>query len=299
MKVGYVAIVGKPNVGKSTLLNQLLGEKVSIVSPRPQTTRYNILGILTTKELQIVFIDTPGMMRKPKDALDRTLLQEALTSLKDADVIVMVVQPEMPKEADMKVLDIVKQSGKPAILVINKIDELRDKKELLPIMEYYSKLHEFKAYIPISALYKDGLSIVVEEIAKLLKEGEPYYPEDQITDKPLRLIVAEIIREKIFYMYRDEVPYSTAVAIEEFIDPEEHPEQNRKKVYIRAIIYVERRSQKPIIIGEGGRKIKQLGIQARKEIEELLGKPVFLELHVKVKEKWRRNEAFIRSLRRL
>ncbi len=299
MKSGFVAIVGKPNVGKSTLLNMILREKVSIVSHKPQTTRFNILGILTLEDAQIIFIDTPGIMKKAKNVLDKSLLKEAFSSLQDADVIVMVVEPTYPTEEDLKVLEAVKQSGKPSILVINKIDTVRDKKELLPIMEHYSKLHDFKEFVPISALYQDGIDILLDVIKKYLPEGEFYFPEDQITDKPLRVIVAEIIREKIYQLYHEEIPYATAVHVEEFIDPEEHPEENRKKVYIRAIIYVERESQKPIIIGEGGRKIKQLGMAARKDIEALLGKPVFLELHVKVKPKWRRNEGFIRSLNRI
>ena len=300
MKGGYIAIVGKPNVGKSSLLNVLVQEKISSVSPKPQTTRFNLLGILNYEDAQFIFIDTPGIMKKVKDKLDEFSLSEIEKAIDDADVIVLLVEPKLPDEEDLRIIEILKNKNKPIVLAINKIDLVKDKRELLPIIENYSKLHEFKEIIPISVIYRDGIDILIENIRKFLPDLEgPYYEDDVITDKPLRVLVAEIIREKIYLLYKDEIPYATAVKVEEYIDPDEHPEQKRDKVYIRAVIYVERDSQKGIIIGENGKRIKELGTISRKEIERLIGKPVYLELWVKVKEHWRRNESFIRSLQSL
>lgn len=300
MKGGYIAIVGKPNVGKSSLLNVLVQEKISSVSPKPQTTRFNLLGILNYEDAQFIFIDTPGIMKKVKDKLDEFSLSEIEKAIEDADVIVLLVEPKLPDEEDLRIIEILKNKNKPIILAINKIDLVRDKRELLPIIENYSKLHDFKEVIPISVIYRDGIDILIESIRKFLPDLErPYYEDNVITDKPFRVLVAEIIREKIYLLYKDEIPYATAVKVEEYVDPEEHPEQKRDKVYIRAVIYVERDSQKGIIIGENGKRIKELGTISRKEIEKLIGKPVYLELWVKVKEHWRRNESFIRSLQSL
>lgn len=300
MKGGYIAIVGKPNVGKSSLLNVLVQEKISSVSPKPQTTRFNLLGILNYEDAQFIFIDTPGIMKKVKDKLDEFSLSEIEKAIEDADVIVLLVEPKLPDEEDLRIIEILKNKNKPIILAINKIDLVKDKRELLPIIENYSKLHDFKEVIPISVIYRDGIDILIESIRKFLPDLErPYYEDDVITDKPLRVLVAEIIREKIYLLYKDEIPYATAVKVEEYIDPDEHPQQKRDKVYIRAVIYVERDSQKGIIIGENGKRIKELGTISRKEIEKLIGKPVYLELWVKVKEHWRRNESFIRSLQSL
>jgi GTP-binding protein Era len=300
MKGGYVAIVGRPNVGKSSLLNVLVQEKISSVSPKPQTTRFNLLGILNYEDAQFIFIDTPGIMKKVKDKLDEFSLSEIEKAIDDADVIVLLVEPKLPDEEDLRIIEILKNKNKPIILAINKIDLVKDKRELLPIIENYSKLYDFKEIIPISVIYRDGIDILIENIRKFLPDlDRPYYEDDIITDKPLRVLVAEIIREKIYLLYKDEIPYATAVKVEEYIDPDEHPEQKRDKVYIRAVIYVERDSQKGIIIGENGKRIKELGTISRKEIERLIGKPVYLELWVKVKEHWRRNESFIRSLQSL
>jgi GTP-binding protein Era len=300
MKGGYVAIVGKPNVGKSSLLNVLVQEKISSVSPKPQTTRFNLLGILNYEDAQFIFIDTPGIMKKVKDKLDEFSLSEIEKAINDADVIVLLVEPKLPDEEDLRIIEILKNKNKPIILAINKIDLVKDKRELLPIIENYSKLYDFKEIIPISVIYRDGIDILIENIRKFMPDlDRPYYEDDIITDKPLRVLVAEIIREKIYLLYKDEIPYATAVKVEEYIDPDEHPEQKRDKVYIRAVIYVERDSQKGIIIGENGKRIKELGTISRKEIERLIGKPVYLELWVKVKEHWRRNESFIRSLQSL
>lgn len=297
LKGGYIAIIGRPNVGKSSLLNVLVNEKLSAVSPKPQTTRFNLYGILNYEDAQFIFIDTPGIIKKVHDKLDKAILDEIKNAISDADILVLLVEPKLPDEEDLKIIELLKSIKKPTILAINKIDLIKDKKELLPIMENYSKLLEFKEIIPISVLMRDGIDILLEQIRKYLPNLEaPYYDEDIITTKPLRQIVADIIREKVYLLYKDEIPYATAVKVEEYIDPEEHPEEKRDKVYIRAIIYVEKASQKGIIIGEGGKKIKELGTKARKEIERLINKPVYLELWVKVREYWRRDESFIRSL---
>lgn len=291
MKVGYVAVIGRPNVGKSTLVNTLLKFKLAAVSPKPQTTRYKILGIINEDDAQILLLDTPGIFKKSMYALHDYMIKEAVESIRDADVVVWVVEPVMPTELEEDIAEKIKEATKekktPVILAINKIDTVH-KNALLPIMDAYSKLYDFAAYVPISALKNDGLDILLEEIKKHLPEGEPFYPTDQLTDKPLRFIVAEIIREKIFLHYRQEIPYSTAVKVEEFREGD--------PIYIRAVIFVERESQKGILIGKGGQALKRVGTEARKEIEAILGKKVYLELWVKVKKDWRENLAFIREL---
>jgi GTP-binding protein Era len=291
VKVGYVAVIGRPNVGKSTLVNTLLKFKLAAVSPKPQTTRYKILGIINEEDAQILLLDTPGIFKKSMYALHNYMIREAVESIRDADVVVWVVEPVMPTELEEDIAEKIKEATKekktPIILAINKIDTVH-KNTLLPIMDAYSKLYDFAAYVPISALKNDGLDRLLEEIKKHLPEGEPFYPTDQLTDKPLRFIVAEIIREKIFLHYRQEIPYSTAVKVEEFREGD--------PIYIRAVIFVERESQKGILIGKGGQSLKRVGTEARKEIEAILGKKVYLELWVKVKKDWRENLAFIREL---
>ncbi len=291
MKVGYVAVIGKPNVGKSTLVNTLLKFKLAAVSPKPQTTRYKILGIISEEDAQILILDTPGIFKKSMYALHDYMIKEAVESIRDADVVVWVVEPVMPTELEEDIAEKIREATKekktPVILAINKIDTVH-KNALLPIMDAYSNLYDFVSYVPISALKNDGLDILLEEIKKYLPEGEPFYPTDQITDKPLRFIVAEIIREKIFLHYRQEIPYSTAVKVEEFREGD--------VVFIRAVIFVERESQKGILIGKGGQALKKVGTKARKEIEEILGKKVYLELWVKVKKDWRENLSFIREM---
>jgi len=291
VKVGYVAVIGRPNVGKSTLVNTLLKFKLAAVSPKPQTTRCKILGIINEEDAQILLLDTPGIFKKSMYALHNYMIKEAVESIRDADVVVWVVEPVMPTELEEDIAEKIKEATKekktPVILAINKIDTVH-KNTLLPIMDSYSKLYDFAAYVPISALKNDGLDILLEEIKKHLPEGEPFYPTDQLTDKPLRFIVSEIIREKIFLHYRQEIPYSTAVKVEEFREGD--------PIYIRAVIFVERESQKGILIGKGGQALKRVGTEARKEIEAILGKKVYLELWVKVKKDWRENLAFIREL---
>ena len=288
-KSGFVAIIGLPNVGKSTLLNQLLGTKVSIVSPKPQTTRFNIKGVLTRNDFQIIFVDTPGI-HDAKSLFNQLMVKEALNALQEVDIIlwVMDVTNRIPEEE--KILDLIKKANKPAILVLNKIDLIK-KQELLPIIDYFSKLHDFHAIIPISALKNDGLDRVLNELIKLLPEGPFYYESHQVTDLPLNLLIAEIIREKIFLLTYQEIPYSTAVKVEEI---KEEPEKNL--LYIQATIFIERDSQKGIIIGKGGRMLKKIGTLAREELEFLLGKKIYLDLWVKSLKDWIERKTYIRRI---
>ncbi len=293
LKSGFVAVIGAPNVGKSTLVNSLLRFKLAAVSPKPQTSRFKISGIISDGDAQIVIVDTPGVIQRSRYALHEYMMREVKTALSDADVILFMVEPKPPGDLEERIIEQLKGSPeeKPVILVINKIDKVH-KNVLLPVIEDYSRRYPFAEIVPISALKGDGLDILLEVIKKYLPEGHPFYPEDEISDKPLRFIIAEIIRERIFVHYREEVPYSTAVKVEEFREPEDPS----RPVYIRAVIYVERPSQKAIIIGRGGRAIKRVGTEARKQIEAILGRRVYLELWVKVKKKWRENLRFIREL---
>ncbi|RMG67655.1 MAG: GTPase Era [Calditrichaeota bacterium] len=287
-KSGYVAIIGRPNVGKSTLLNQLLKFKLSIISPRPQTTRKRVLGILNGEGYQVIFLDTPGMI-EPRYDLQRVMMKYVRQAVADADVVVYLVDATWKVHNPEGVARELEGMDKPVILAINKIDQVR-KDTLLPLIETYSQAYPFQAIVPISALKDDGLDRLLKEIIDRLPEGHPYYPTDYITDQEERFFVAEIIREKIFHLYGEEIPYSTHVEIEEF------KERPGKKDYIRAVIYVEKPSQKGILIGKGGQALKRVGELAREEIEVFLGRPVFLELFVKVMEDWRKNQARLRWL---
>ncbi len=291
-KAGYVAIVGRPNVGKSTLINNFLRFKLSIVTPKPQTTRHRILGILNGDNYQIIFLDTPGIMEKVKYNLHRWMVKRAIEAMEEADLVLFVVEPYPPTEGDLKILDAIKERQKKTILVVNKIDQV-PRLEVLPVIEAYSKLYDFTDVVPISALKLINTDELMDVIVKNLPEGKPFYPQDMLTDRPERFFVSEIIREKVFQLYGEEIPYSTAVEIEIF--REQDPEHGGKD-YIRAIIYVERDSQKAILIGRGGQALKRVGMRARQEIEEFLGRPVYLELWVKVKPKWRKNEAFLKEI---
>jgi len=291
-KSGFVAIVGKPNVGKSTFLNTVLNFKISAISPKPQTTRHKILGILTGDDYQMLFLDTPGIMEKPRHELDKWLLKRAFEAIDDADVVVMLAEPAKPEEIDMQIVEKIKDSQKPAILLINKVDTV-NKRLILPVIDDFAKTETFKEIIPVSILKNINMDVALESIKKLLPESPPFYPEDTITDKTERFLVQEILREKVFNLYGEEIPYACAVEIEEF---KEKDEKRGGKDYIRAVIHVEKDNQKKIIIGKEGAKIKKLGTLARQEIETLLGRPVYLELWVKVSEKWREKPGFIKEI---
>jgi len=291
---GFVSIIGRPNAGKSTLLNALVGEKVAIVTEKPQTTRTRIQGMLNVKPQrgrpagQIVFIDTPGVHR-PDSRLNRKMMQEIHAALESRDLILLIVDAtDRIGPADEQVLDLVKKSGGPVFLLLNKIDKLQ-KDKLLPIIERYSKLHDFQEIIPISAAKGDGLDVLVDKIIRALPDGPRYFPQDQFTDQPERVLAAEIIREKVLLKTSKELPYATAVVIEKFEDTE-------KLTRIAAAIFCEREGQKGILIGKGGQKLKDIGTAARMELESLLGRKVFLELFVKVKPGWRESAAFVDEL---
>lgn len=288
-KSGFVAIIGLPNVGKSTLLNQILGTKVSVVSPKPQTTWFNIRGILTRNNYQIVFVDTPGI-HDAKSLFNQLMVEAALNALQEVDVILWVIDVTHHPKEEEKILEIIKKANKSTILVLNKIDLIK-KSELLPLIEYFAKLHEFQAIIPVSALKRDGLELVVEEIIKVLPEGPFYYEPSQVTDLPLKLFIAEVIREKIFLNTYQEVPYSATVKVDEL---REEPEKNL--LFIQATIFIEKESQKGILIGKGGRMLKKIGTLAREELEFLLGKKVYLELWVKLLKGWKESEVSLKKV---
>ena len=282
-KSGYIAIVGAPNVGKSTLLNQLLKQRISITAPKPQTTRNRIVGILNGDGCQIVFVDTPGI-HKARDEFNRGLVETALSTLGESDAVLFMIEPESDGPTNEYILDNLRRIHTPVILVINKVDALRNKSNLLPLIQGYRERFDFKAVIPISALQGEGTGDILAEVLALLPEGPQYYPGDYITDQPERFFVAELIREKIFHLAHQEIPYAVAVIIEKF---SEIPEKDL--IEIDATINVERESQKPIIIGKGGQMLKEIGKQARKEIETLLGCHIYLGLFVRVQKNWRKD----------
>lgn len=287
---GFIAIIGPPNVGKSTLLNKLLGKKIAITSPRPQTTRNRILGIYNGENFQMAFIDTPGI-HQTRSLLHKSMVRSAKASLGEVDIILLVVELEEGVNDEMNIiLRLLKKTDKPAILAINKIDLIR-KENLLPIIESYGKLHIFDSIIPISALYGDGLETLKEELKKTLSPGPQFFPPDMLTDKSEEFLIAEIIREKIYHETREELPYSSAVVVESLKEDTE-----RNLLAVMATIFVEKASQKGIIIGKNGRMIKKIGRNARIEIERIFSLRVYLELFVKVEKNW---SSDTRSLRRL
>lgn len=281
---GYVALVGRPNAGKSTLLNRLVGEKIAAVSNKPQTTRHRIKGIVTLDGGQAVFVDTPGV-HKPGHLLNRRMMAAVHDAILSVDLLVLMRDATVSTgNGDRFVLDLVKKAEKPAILVLNKIDKLKDKTALLPLMDFYSKEYEFAEIVPVSALKGDALDALLEQIVKHLPQGEPIFSEDELTDQSMRSIAAEMVREKILASTGEEIPYVTAVVTELY--DESDPEVTR----IFCAVYVERDSQKKIVVGKGGSRIKDVGIKARADIEKLLGKKVFLKLFVKVVDDWRNRE---------
>jgi GTPase len=293
---GFVCILGRPNAGKSTLLNALVGEKVAIISPKPQTTRNRILGIIHVPKQkgrpggQIVLLDTPGVHR-PDTSLGRKMMAEVREALDGCELVLLIVDVTRKfAQADQLVLDLAKQSGTPVFLLLNKIDLLRGTKEkLLPIIDDYRKLHNFREIIPLSARKSEGLDVLLEKVIRFLPEGPHYFPEDQVTDQPVRFMVAEIIREQVLVETSEEVPYATTVVIEQF---EEKPRVTR----IAAAIFCERDGQKGILVGKGGQMLKKIGTAARLQIEKMLGKRVFLELFVKVRDNWRESHEFVEEL---
>ena len=286
-KSGFISIVGRPNVGKSTLLNALLGEKIAIISDKPQTTRNKILGIVNPPGAQLVFMDTPGI-HKPMHKMNEYMVKTALRTYNEVDVILLLVEAtERPGLGDRYIIETLAKVKTPVFLLINKVD-LVEKGRLLPLIGEYNTLYLFAEIIPVSAL-KNDLGDLMQAILKRLPQGPKYFPDDQLTDQPERFIVSELIREKVFELTKEEIPYSTAVLIEEM---KEEPEITR----IHAVIYVERDSQKGILIGKGGSMLKQIGTLARQDAEKLLGVKVFLKLYVKVKKGWREDERALRNL---
>jgi GTP-binding protein Era len=285
---GFVAIVGRPNAGKSTLVNRLVGQKVAIVTSKPQTTRNRIQGILTNTEGQIVFIDTPGL-HEAESALGRQMMQEVAAAVEGIDLLLLMVDASrMHPHADDLLLEKAKRFRGKTILALNKVDRL-PKPKLLPLMEAFAKAFEFAAIVPISALKGSGCDELLGELFKKLPEGEPYFPEDQVTDQPERFLAAEIIREKAIQVMYHEVPYALAVMIEKF-------EETPKLLRIEALMNVERDSQKKILIGHKGEMLKKIGTDARKELETLLGTKIYLGLFVKVAPDWRENPQKVREL---
>ncbi|MEN6413331.1 MAG: GTPase Era [Veillonellales bacterium] len=287
-KSGFVAVIGRPNVGKSTLVNSLIGQKVVIMSDKPQTTRNKILCVLSLADAQILFIDTPGI-HKPKHKLGEYMVQTAEKTLREVDVILFVVDAtESLGSGERYILERLAEVKTPVLLAVNKIDKI-SKQQLLPIIQKYTSQYDFAAVLPISALEKTNLPDLVGEIKKYLEPGPQYYPEDMVTDQPERMVIAEMIREKVLLATRDEIPHAVAVDIEEITT------RHNADLYIRAVIYVERESQKGIVIGAGGRLLKEIGRLARIDVENLLGSKVFLDLWVKVKKDWRNREGILRS----
>jgi GTP-binding protein Era len=289
-KSGFIAIIGRPNAGKSTLLNQLLGQKLAIISNKPQTTRNRILGVKNHPEGQIIFLDTPGIHHS-KSRLNQLMVKTALATYGEVDGICFLIEADHADSAENDfILETLKEVMNPVFLVINKID-LVAKQDLLPIMERYAQRRSFSQIIPISALRGDGFDILIREFLKVLPEGPQLFPEDMITDLPERFLAAELIREKIFRLTREEIPYASAVEVEEF-----HEREGKNLIWIKATIQVERESQKGVLIGRKGQMLKEIGKRARAEMEALFGAKVFLELWVRVEKDWREDP---RALRRL
>ncbi len=293
-KSGVVAIIGPPNAGKSTLLNRLLGQKIAIVTPRPQTTRNRILGIVNGPDYQMIMLDTPGL-HKPREMMNREMVRIALESLSEADVVLFLadaalMEPKQLEKRREEYSDYLSRIRSPALLALNKVDLLQND-QLLPVIGWYADLHPFAEIVPISALEGEGVDVLLQQLADRLPEGPQYYPDDIPTDASERFIVAELIREKIFLLTRDEVPYSTAVLIDSFKEG-----QAGKPVVIHATILVERGSQKGIVIGHQGKMLGRIRQEAGKDVEHLLGCRVSLKLWVKVKKKWTTNEQLLREL---
>lgn len=311
MRAGFVAIVGLPNVGKSTLLNQILGQKIAIASPRPQTTRNRILGVKNREGAQLVLIDTPGFHRpsgRGRNPLNTFMVGEALAAMNDVDALLLLV--EGPSGADaarvkregyrvgkdvQNLLSAVRESGKPAVLGINKIDRAHDKSALLPLLEAWGKVHAFRALVPISAATGAGVELLESELCALLPEGDRLFPEDVLTDRAERWLAAELVREQAFLLTRQEIPYAVAVTVDAF---EERAAQGKRPadVMLHCTLHVEKEAQKRIVVGEGGRMVREIGTRARFEIERLLDCPVHLKLFVRVDPDWSEHASGLRKM---
>ena len=284
-KTGFVAIIGRPNVGKSTLINALVGEKLAIVSRKPQTTRNKITGILTSGETQYVFMDTPGM-HMPRTKLGDRMVEQTVSAMSGVDAVILMVEPvPKPGDTELSLIEKIKSLGLPAILVINKTDK-SDAVKVGDTIKAYAPLYDFDAVIPVSAAKKRGIDALLKEVDRYMTEGNWFFPEDTITDQPERVIASEMIREQILRCCDDEIPHGTAVVIEEF-------RENKSILRIRAQIYCEKNSHKGIIIGKNGENLKRIGTRARENMENFFGIKVFLDLWVKVKENWRNNEVLL------
>ncbi len=293
-RAGYVAIVGRPNVGKSTLVNTLVGTRLAAVSPKPQTSRYRILAVLHGDNFQVGLLDTPGRPAEPRiDALSRRMLRETRQALEIANLAVLVSAPRTAGDVEETLLDEIKAHNLPAIVAINKLDTVR-KGNLLPVIEDYNELYaEFRDIVPVSARTGDGLDSLLERIIANLPEQEPLFDPSTLTDRSEAFLISELIREGVFAVYGDEVPYATAVEVEKHVpqDPE-----HRDKDFIEASVYVERVSQRGIVVGKGGKALKDVGVHVRPLIEELLGRPVMLSLWARTRPRWRRDDRFLRTL---
>jgi GTP-binding protein Era len=290
VKSGFVSFVGRPNAGKSTLLNRIVGHKLAIVSDKPQTTRTRIVGVKNYPEGQVVFVDTPGV-HKPTHRMNVRMVDLAIESMREVDLVTLVVDVAVKEgPGDRRMLEMMKEVTAPVILALNKVD-LINKNRLLPILERYQQAHPFVEFVPLSAL--DGTNVAALERLFLqhLPEGEPMYPADYVTDQPDRFMAAEIVREQVLQLTRDELPHSTAVVVDRFEEPE-----GKGPLELYCTILVERQSQKPIVVGRGGSMIKQIGTSARQELERFFGARVFLDLHVKVKSEWRDDERVLDDL---
>ncbi len=288
-KSGFVSLIGRPNSGKSTLLNALVGQKVAIVADKPQTTRTSIQGVLTLPEAQVIFVDTPGI-HKADSLLNKRLMDTVRASVEERDLLLFVADASRRLgEEERQAIDLARKAAAPVILVLNKIDLLRDKSALLPLIEQYKSVFDFADYVPVSALRRDGLEELRKAVVERLPEGPAYFPEDHVTDQPERFLAAELVREKALLATKQEVPHAVAVTVDRW---EEKPEITR----IFATIYVEREGQKPIMIGAGGAMLKRIGSEARAEMERLFGVRIYLDLHVRVQPGWRETPAFLDAL---